>query len=59
MSLIEIFKLENLCNFNKENSIKPWPLLGMLKYSLQSPIFIEQESEYQQIFASEFFVNDS
>ena len=51
MSLIEIFKLENLCNFNKENSIKPWPLLGMLKYSLQSPIFIEQEGEYQQIFA--------
>ena len=47
-----MFRLENICNFNKNISGKPLPLLLMLKYNVQSPIFIEDDHEYDTIFAS-------
>ena len=51
-NIIKSFKLENVCNFNKNISDSPLPLLGMLKYNKQSPVFLENDNEYDFIFAS-------
>ena len=50
--IIKTFKLENVCKFTKDISAKPLTLLGMLKYNKQSPVFVEQDNEYNFIFAS-------
>ena len=49
--IIKTFKLENICNFNKNISNNPLPLLGMLKYNKQSPVFLENNNEYDFLFA--------
>ena len=48
--IIKTYKLERLCKLKKSFSDKPLALLGLLKYNLQSPIFLEQELEYNQLF---------
>ena len=50
--IILTFKLESVCNFNKNISDNPLALLGMLKYNKQSPVFLENNNEYDFIFAS-------
>ena len=48
--LVKTFKLENLCDFMKAISKKPLPILSMLKYSKQSPVYIETKEEYSSTF---------
>ena len=48
--LIKTFKLKNLCDFMKAISKKPLPILSMLKYSKQSPVYVETKEEYSSIF---------
>ena len=50
--IIKTFKLENVCHFNINMSVKPLPLLMMLKYNVQSPVFEEEDHEYNSIFAN-------
>ncbi len=48
--IIKTFKLENVCKFLKNISTKPLPLLGILKYSKQSPVFVENDNEFDFLF---------
>ena len=48
--LVKTFKLENLCDFMKAISKKPLPILSMLKYSKQSPVYVETKEEYSSTF---------
>ena len=54
--IIGTFKIATICNFLKTVTKNPLPLLGMLKYNLQSPVFVEEDNEYNSIFAKK---NDS
>ena len=50
--IIQAYNLKRLCNFMKNFSDNPLALLGMLKYSLQSPVFLEGELEYNSLFVT-------
>ena len=51
-NLIKTFSLKNVCTFNKNISMKPLPLLLMLKYNVQSPVYLENDHEYNFLFAT-------
>ena len=40
-----------MCKFTRDISSKPLSLLGMLKYNKQSPVFVEDNKEYDFLFA--------
>ena len=50
--IIQAYKLKRLCNLMKNFSDNPLALLGMLKYSLQSPVFLEGELENNLLFVT-------
>ena len=48
--IIRTFKIKDICDMLKLMSLNSNQFLKMMKYVIQSPVFIEEEEEYLSIF---------
>ena len=49
---VEKFRLDPICNFVKNVSSNKEAFLRLMKFTKQSPVFLEEDDEYKSVFTS-------
>ena len=48
---VKKFKIDQICNFIKNVSSQKEAFLKLMKYTKQSPVFMEEDDEYHSVFS--------